>query len=194
MAHRGESGLDHDREPVDGAPADAPPGGEDWLRQRGEDAPVMEFAREVSGHDPGMNAEFARSMDGEGFRPSWACEEDGERAAVGASKAFWDSADGWSGEERTEMAVVVAGLMVDPVGTLVRQALSENSFTRALIGEIGSFLENQADRARDLLADALSGFSDNPQADVLEAREILLRLEEEALAHAEDALPHPRVS
>ena len=158
----------------------------EWRRQRAEDAPLMDFAHGVSGADPELNAEFSRSVDGEGFLPSWAQEgEDGERASMDAAGVFWDRSEGWTGEERTEMALVVAGLMVDPVGTLVRQVLSEDSFTRALIGEVGNFIESRMDQARELLEDALAGFSDNPQADVLEAREMLVHMEEEARSLAE---------
>ena len=133
-----------------------------------------------------LNADFARSADGECFRPSWACEgQEGERAALGSADVFRDVSTGWPDEDRAEIALVVAGLMVDPVGTVVMQALSGESFLRTCLAELGAFVEDQAERASNLLGNALAGFSSDPDADVLEAREVLLSMEEDARSMAE---------
>jgi hypothetical protein len=161
----------------------------DWRDDPGRESRVLEFANGVSRHDESLNADFARSADGECFRPSWACEgQEGERAALGSADVFRDVSTGWPDEDRAEIALVVAGLMVDPVGTVVMQALSGESFLRTCLAELGAFVEDQAERASNLLGNALAGFSSDPDSDVLEAREVLLNMEDEARAMAERRL------
>ena len=167
----------------------------DWRDDPAREARVMEFANGVSRRDEELNADFARSADGECFRPSWACEgQEGERAALGSADVFRDVSTGWPDEDRAEIALVVAGLMVDPVGTVVMQALSGESFFRTFLAEVCNFVEDQAERASNLLGNALAGFSSDPDADVLEAREVLLNMEEDARSMAEQHVAVARVS
>ena len=189
MSRGSEFSLEH------GAGMDDVHGDSDWRDDPAREARVMEFANGVSRHDESLNADFARSADGECFRPSWACEgREGEQAALGSSEVFRDVSAGWPDEDRAEIALVVAGLMVDPVGTVVMQALSGESFLRTFLAEVCNFVEDQAERASNLLGNALAGFSSDPDADVLEAREVLLNMEGEARSMLEGRAAAVRVS